>query len=1391
MSLNTSFYRRILPKYFLKPHLICIYILRIFALYLYATQKSPLKNSVMNKYRFLVLLGFLSSFFCANAQVANYKLQTWQGEFLPQENIGNSVVDLQAFEPYLYNDTYYLVLQFNGYLTQAQQNEFGKNGVELLNYLPNYAYFVAIKRGADLSFLKKNNARAIFGFEPRYKLDVQLTSLPLPDWAVRGGEIAVVFSAYSSVSAKEASAYLAQKGYKVAETESVGYGVVVVLPAADLQKLAAVPFCASLAPVPPVGKPEDREGRSIQRANAIDAAYPMGRHYNGEGVGVALADDGFVGPHIDFKGRITQYTSATGSTHGDGVAGLVGGAGNLLPENRGMADHASLYIYDISNYPHITAAPANLALGIPITTTSYSQGTGGVYDGSATDIDAQVRQYPQLVHCFSAGNAGSGWSTITGGRKAAKNVFAVANLDELDLIEPSSSRGPAQDGRIKPDIATHGQGQTSTDENNTYQVFGGTSAASPSLAGTVAQLYHAYKTLHADTLPQSALIKAVMLNTAQDLGNANVDYTYGYGRLNALRAVETLEQNRYIAKSATQNSLDSITINVPASVRQLKIMTYWHDREGVASANPSLVNNLNTNCKAPNGVSYTPFILSAANPAAVAVSGIDNLNNSEQITINTPAAGIYTVYINGAAVPQGPQKYTITWDFVTDDGVTLTYPIGGERFAPSTTEVIRWDAPTNVGNFALDYALNNGAWVTISNAIAANQRHFSWSVPANISTGNVKMRITRSGISDQTNAPFSIASTPAGLLITKICPDSTTLQWNAINGATGYVLYKLGAKFMDEIDTVYNKTKYTFANLNPNIEDWLAVASLSANGGISPRSQAIRKPIGLLNCVVAIDAALQSVTSPVKGSLSNCNGAITAMPVTINIKNTGLNPITSLTATYTNNGNLVSEQINTTIAPNAIYTHNFATPLAVVANSSYNVAIVVNAAGDGNAFNNRDTIPFTYTLVQAMPYTQNLNVAANFSAAKIDLENPDNTTTWALVGGITNANGSAGKAANVNFFDYNSPGAIDGLLLPIIDLSTATGAVLLFDVAYQQYSASYTDGLKISVSTDCGVTYSPSSYNRTGAALATIAGFSTTKLVPSAASQWKPDTLDLTPYLGNKIRVKFIAVNGYGNDLYIDNFEVKATNAQLATDFSFTSNTCRNATTTFTNTSAAMGVTSWNWNFGAGASPATAATAGPHAVTYASAGAKNISLTIGNAGGGSGTVSKMKTIENAVNPAFSVNRSSLTASFTASSASSDVFAWDFGDGTTSALQNPTHTYAGIGSFLVKLKVSNSCNTDSTQQSVVLPVVGADALQKTPFGLYPNPTRGNFNLVLADNSARILVKITDVTGKTVANYDFENASNAVVNLPSYLANGMYFVHLRLNDAEYRTKIELIK
>src|SRR5579863_9954500 len=97
----------------------------------------------------------------------------------------------------------------------------------------------------------------------------------------------------------------------------------------------------------------------------------------------------------------------------------------------------------------------------------------------------------------------------------------------------------------------------------------GSSMASPAVGGTLALLVQRYRQLFPGTDPSSALLEALVCNTATDLGNPGPDFTFGFGNLNALAADQLLESNQYSTGQLTTGNNNASTINVPPGARQV------------------------------------------------------------------------------------------------------------------------------------------------------------------------------------------------------------------------------------------------------------------------------------------------------------------------------------------------------------------------------------------------------------------------------------------------------------------------------------------------------------------------------------------------------------------------------------------------------------------------------------------------------------------------------------------------------------------------------------------------------------------------------------------------------------------------------------------------------
>lgn len=151
------------------------------------------------------------------------------------------------------------------------------------------------------------------------------------------------------------------------------------------------------------------------------------------------------------------------------------------------------------------------------------------------------------VVVVSAGNDGSECSSISKPASMFEHSFSVGATNSQDTIAGFSSRGPViidDSGRTKPNISAPGVQVRSCIRDSSYATWSGTSMAGPHVAGVVALIISANPDLagHVDTIEYIIEQTAVHLATEQECGgltDADIpNNTYGYGRIDALAAVE-------------------------------------------------------------------------------------------------------------------------------------------------------------------------------------------------------------------------------------------------------------------------------------------------------------------------------------------------------------------------------------------------------------------------------------------------------------------------------------------------------------------------------------------------------------------------------------------------------------------------------------------------------------------------------------------------------------------------------------------------------------------------------------------------------------------------------------------------------------------------------------
>ncbi|HEY0355333.1 MAG TPA: S8 family peptidase, partial [Flavisolibacter sp.] len=437
------------------------------------------------------------------------------------------------------------------------------------------------------------------------------------------------------------------------------------------------------------------------------------------------------------------------------------------------------------------------------------------------------------IHVFSSGNAGTSAATtgnyagiqqfanLTGNFKQAKNILTVGSVDSAGQLMPLSSKGPAFDGRIKPELVAYGED--------------GSSGAAATVSGVALLLQHLYRNLN-NVLPSSSLVKSILLNSADDISNPHPDYFSGFGNLNAYRAVNTLLEDRYFEDTVLQNEIKSFSIQLPPGISKLKVTLSWNDPAALPNAGKALVNDLDIELKNNStGETWLPWVLdhspSIASLQSTAQRKTDTLNNNEQVTIEDPPAGMYSIEVRGSKITNNSQAFSIAWQMDTANQAYWTYPTNSDPLIASNIHWLRWE--TNLdGPAQLEYAIN-GNWNPIGAVDDVSVKYFRWQLPDTVSIAVLRMVHASGTILSDT---FTISPQPE-MKVGFNCADSFLLYWNKIS--TAYELYELEAQYLEPFMQTGDTAVLLNKSQHPSL--YYSVAPL-INGRRGIRSYTINYP---------------------------------------------------------------------------------------------------------------------------------------------------------------------------------------------------------------------------------------------------------------------------------------------------------------------------------------------------------------------------------------------------------------------------------------------------------------------------------------------------------------------------------------------------------------------
>ena len=606
------------------------------------------------------------------------------------------------------------------------------------------------------------------------------------------------------------------------------------------------------------------------RANFLNTGGGLGLTLDGQGMVARVWDGGTVRrSHSGFGGRVTTVDDVSGTTysdHGTHVTGTI----IALPWNAGSAGvkgmatlaTARTFYWDNDESEALSEVLggmliSNHSYGVPITngTTSLPAWYIGAYTDAAQGWDEIAYLSPYYLAVMSAGNDGtnnnntnpiaSGYDKLTG-NKTSKNTLIVANANDAIInadgslssvsINTSSSQGPTDDRRIKPDITGNGTGLTSTisTSNTSTASYTGTSMASPNVAGTLLLVQQHHKNV-TNSFMKSATLRGLACHTADDAGNAGPDAKFGWGLLNAKKAVETITGNGISSwiseETLTQGQTYTMTVksNGGASNPLIASIT-WTDLPGVANIGnqpvndptPVLVNDLDIRVTKDGTTTFYPWKLQSS-PSALAVrTGDNNVDNIEIIKIDAPTAGDYVITItHKGTLVTGAQNYSLivtgivsnfsltpkSDDLIVCSNQDAVYTFDYKQSGTFTTNFSATGLPSGaVATFSPTSLSANGmVTMTISGLASVQPGSYSVGIIGNNGT-EIETRLKQLRVYSATFQP-TVLTTPATSVTT--LPTTVNFVWNSNVNAE---LYNLQISTQSNFSTLFTNVTISQSN---------------------------------------------------------------------------------------------------------------------------------------------------------------------------------------------------------------------------------------------------------------------------------------------------------------------------------------------------------------------------------------------------------------------------------------------------------------------------------------------------------------------------------------------------------------------------------------------------
>ncbi len=688
-------------------------------------------------------LGWVAAFLLATCTAAfgQQAVQIGGYSFVPEQNAqawAQGTARGARLELGLSTEGYYnALIQLRQQPNPQELERLQRNGIVLGDYLGGNAYWALVAKGTEpYAMARGTSLVSVVPVRPEWKLTAALQQGAIPSYAREGSLVKTVVRFAENAPRTLIEQALNKAGAKDAKVAELFHAAYASIPVDSVRQVAKLPWVLSIGLQPQSPKLLNHQGRILGRASVLNAPAELGgRGLLGKGVHVGIWDAS-VSPHVDFGKRVHVQEYELWHDHGTHVTGSVLGSGYLDPNARGMAPLAQAWTYNFNEQRNGLSAQQEMAIARETYDITLTQNSYGIYlrenceeiesfgyRESDLNLDLLTTKYPTLTHIFAAGNdqeacqadierlyGKRGYGTST---NRAKNIIQVGAVDAQGKMTSFSCWGPQDDGRMFPTVCAKGKDVWSTVSGNKYQRMSGTSMACPTVTGHAALVSERYGQLYGGAEIPSSLLRGVLANTATDAGRLGPDFQYGYGIMNAERAVVTLENGWHHEGGITVGNTYSQTIAIPAGCKGLRVMLTWND-PAVAKAykyrDKVMVNDLDLSLEV-GGQMFLPWVCNhtMGHLEDPAIRMRDTLNNIEQVTLNADElVGLkeFTVHVNARAVDKGEQPYSLVWYFDTDQPRVIA-PADGMLCVPGGRMYV---VPENVASpYTIELSYDEGA----------------------------------------------------------------------------------------------------------------------------------------------------------------------------------------------------------------------------------------------------------------------------------------------------------------------------------------------------------------------------------------------------------------------------------------------------------------------------------------------------------------------------------------------------------------------------------------------------------------------------------------------------------------------------------------------------------